>query len=261
MTNIATKNGSIIVKDGSVAEDCNCCGGWYCYDNPCDYQPEGSTPRRWICGEDQIPPATLSVKVTFSGQSFCQWGFLGDQVPSFAYPITYSPSTRLNKTVTLYRETIAAVRGSYVDVSGSLSLSQALHSFPCAYRMPQTSPAGDAEGLYSLIILPGNPYPGDSSSDWDCFAMIYMSVDRYSNFSAAVPYSEFVATNPSCSASESGTMSKTGLGSYDCPRGKTNYDTYRSDGGRYSQPNHLLSGVKWTLTWAGHPICTLEVVQ
>jgi hypothetical protein len=31
---LATKNGSIIVKDGRLAENCGCCGGWYCY--PCD---------------------------------------------------------------------------------------------------------------------------------------------------------------------------------------------------------------------------------
>lgn len=28
---LATKNGSLIVKDGKVAENCNCCGDWYCY--------------------------------------------------------------------------------------------------------------------------------------------------------------------------------------------------------------------------------------
>lgn len=27
---IATKNGSLIVKDGKLAESCGCCGGWYC---------------------------------------------------------------------------------------------------------------------------------------------------------------------------------------------------------------------------------------
>jgi hypothetical protein len=27
---LATKNGAIIVKDGKLAENCNCCGGWYC---------------------------------------------------------------------------------------------------------------------------------------------------------------------------------------------------------------------------------------
>lgn len=31
MTNLATKNGSLIVKDGKLQTDCGCCGGWYCY--------------------------------------------------------------------------------------------------------------------------------------------------------------------------------------------------------------------------------------
>lgn len=35
MTNIATKNGAVVVKDGKAAEGCNCCGGWYCVKPPC----------------------------------------------------------------------------------------------------------------------------------------------------------------------------------------------------------------------------------
>ena len=27
---LATKNNAIIIKDGKLAEDCGCCGGWYC---------------------------------------------------------------------------------------------------------------------------------------------------------------------------------------------------------------------------------------
>jgi hypothetical protein len=33
---LATKNGSLIVKDGQIAENCGCCGGWYCY--TCEFQ-------------------------------------------------------------------------------------------------------------------------------------------------------------------------------------------------------------------------------
>lgn len=33
---LATKNNALIVKDGKVAENCNCCGGWYCL--PCACQ-------------------------------------------------------------------------------------------------------------------------------------------------------------------------------------------------------------------------------
>lgn len=33
---LATKNGSLVVKNGSVAQDCNCCSpvGWYCCESP-----------------------------------------------------------------------------------------------------------------------------------------------------------------------------------------------------------------------------------
>jgi hypothetical protein len=34
---IATQSGGLIVKDGKLAENCGCCGGWHCYPdtNPC----------------------------------------------------------------------------------------------------------------------------------------------------------------------------------------------------------------------------------
>jgi len=35
---LATKNNAIIVKDGKIAEDCGCCGGWYCYSGEADGQ-------------------------------------------------------------------------------------------------------------------------------------------------------------------------------------------------------------------------------
>jgi hypothetical protein len=37
---LATKNNALIVKDGKVAENCNCCAGWYCYcENDCNTTP------------------------------------------------------------------------------------------------------------------------------------------------------------------------------------------------------------------------------
>jgi hypothetical protein len=33
---LATKNGSLIVQDGKIAENCGCCGGWYC-DRPASF--------------------------------------------------------------------------------------------------------------------------------------------------------------------------------------------------------------------------------
>lgn len=41
---IATRNGAIIVKDGKLAEDCACCGGWWCYDETCNSCQSGQYP-------------------------------------------------------------------------------------------------------------------------------------------------------------------------------------------------------------------------
>jgi hypothetical protein len=34
---LAVKNNALIVKDGKIAENCGCCGGWYCYKCPSGY--------------------------------------------------------------------------------------------------------------------------------------------------------------------------------------------------------------------------------
>lgn len=41
---LATKNNAIIVKDGKLAENCGCCGGWYCYDEKCVSCQSGAYP-------------------------------------------------------------------------------------------------------------------------------------------------------------------------------------------------------------------------
>jgi len=40
---LATKNNAIILKDGKLAQDCGCCGGWYCY-KQCDSCKSGKIP-------------------------------------------------------------------------------------------------------------------------------------------------------------------------------------------------------------------------
>jgi hypothetical protein len=40
---LATKNNAIIVKGGKLAEDCACCGGWYCHIGFCANAFVGST--------------------------------------------------------------------------------------------------------------------------------------------------------------------------------------------------------------------------
>jgi hypothetical protein len=53
---LATKNGSLIVKDGKLAENCECCGGWYCCFSP-------------ACVADSI----TGVTVTITASDYLRW--------------------------------------------------------------------------------------------------------------------------------------------------------------------------------------------
>lgn len=55
MTNIATNNGSVVIKNGSVGTDCGCCGGWYC---------EGGDSGCNSC--DSTPPSVLHAQFTLT---------------------------------------------------------------------------------------------------------------------------------------------------------------------------------------------------
>lgn len=50
---IATKNGSVILKSGSVAQNCGCCGGWTCY------------PPTLYCNVCPSPPQSLQLSLSF----------------------------------------------------------------------------------------------------------------------------------------------------------------------------------------------------
>jgi len=76
---LATKNGSLIVKDGKVAENCNCCGDWWCYDGASDQVC------RCICDD---PAATLPNVLTFT----CATGDWGSR-PGGAFPLLPDPDT------------------------------------------------------------------------------------------------------------------------------------------------------------------------
>jgi len=57
---IATKNGAIIVKDGKLAENCGCCGDWYCCPSN-------------LCPQDAI----ASVTVTLATVDYLEWAKQG----------------------------------------------------------------------------------------------------------------------------------------------------------------------------------------
>lgn len=93
---IATRNGAIIVKDGKLAEDCACCGGWYCYSPPL------------YCNSFRcVLPSTLSLSLSASHSGV----FFQTVLINTAFGATYrnvkfsSPS--FAASVTLTRESIS----------------------------------------------------------------------------------------------------------------------------------------------------------
>jgi hypothetical protein len=105
---IATKNNQIIVKDGSVAADCGCCGGWNCYQD-CDSNVCGP------CGYSKNMPGTLNVSISLSISTTIYAAELGGN--AFGGPLKYWP-----------------VRIESADFSSaSLSYLISSNEFPCSY--------------------------------------------------------------------------------------------------------------------------------
>ena len=87
MTNIATKNGSLIVKDGLLAETCGCCG-WYCCADP-------------ACASDTI----ASVSATVTIPEYLRHTYFDQYSPwSLKQYLSYAvPGSSLSGTYTLNR--------------------------------------------------------------------------------------------------------------------------------------------------------------
>lgn len=117
---LATKNNALIVKDGKVAENCGCCGGWYCctpaIDSPC-----------------RVDETVQSINVTVTtGQDNV---VVGDKVESNVSCYAGGP------VVTLYTRIVAIIQASHY--SGSFSLSrQSANSW--AYSYPADTPGNIA---------------------------------------------------------------------------------------------------------------------
>ena len=94
---LATKNGSLIVKNGSIAENCGCCGGWYCNANDGGRCP--CLGVNFLCQAPGCRPrfVTASVVANFS-QDVVQYG--GDFI-RFP-PQTFSGTFTLDNTRTLF---------------------------------------------------------------------------------------------------------------------------------------------------------------
>jgi hypothetical protein len=253
---LATKNNAIIVKDGKLAEGCGCCGGWYCYDNPCDYTYNGNNAL-WVC--DEPPAPTIDLRFTYSGGKWCQWEFEGGdaKAPAVAVQATYEASTAYNGTFTFTNGNTVIYRPSFSNPAW----------YQCGYTSPANTPffqigAGTPSTGASLAYdIQKNP--GDQ---WEAMLVGGFPLKRYRQNSTAIPYRQWEQSHDACTTSTNGTeypSSTVGIGAR--PVSATfpgSHNGAYTDNGPYTAPNPTLSGAKWTFThpFMG-PLCVVEVVQ
>jgi hypothetical protein len=73
MTDIATKGGAVIFKDGAAAENCNCCGGWVCCVDKCNLA-EPSSVTVTIVAEDFYTQYGMTDNFGLFESSVCVFG-------------------------------------------------------------------------------------------------------------------------------------------------------------------------------------------
>jgi hypothetical protein len=138
---LATKGGSIIVKDGKLAENCGCCGGWNCYQD-CNTTICGD------CGYTANMPSTLSATLTLSLNDTVYVPRTGTAFGGLrewnCYKITPEDATSASGTFSLSREsstsciystTIEGYKGEIrarVGASGANRLTLGSNLWSCA---------------------------------------------------------------------------------------------------------------------------------
>lgn len=106
---LATKNGSLIIKSGSIAENCNCCAsGWYCYSEECP------------CNYSKPMPNSLQATLSFSLASDMYGIALGNFFGAYlsTWRVTPQQASQINGTYTLTRSSGCSYvfQGNNVDI-------------------------------------------------------------------------------------------------------------------------------------------------
>ena len=109
---IATKNNAIILKDGKLAENCNCCGGWYCYQESCP------------CNYSKTLPQTLRATLSFTLSSNMYGIALGNFIGAFlsTWRTTPQEAAQIDGTYTLTRPSPSGEPCRYVFQGNSVDI-------------------------------------------------------------------------------------------------------------------------------------------
>jgi hypothetical protein len=241
---LATKNNAIILKDGLLAENCGCCGGWYCYDNPCAV--DLAIPA-WTCGgnNEELPPDFITARVQYSGESL-------------SYYVVARSDDRGN---------VSTIRVRTQKADTSLSADFRLDRIPFTYIVDGPTIYGCAyQGRFQgsqgpLITI----WPGvRSGGGWG--AAINFNFSVFDAVLMSVTLGEIVPANdaPPCGtqseppeASGSATNTSVGIvsdasGGFSRPDGSGwSYST----NGPFFAPNPTLAGLSWSYSMASDTLC------
>lgn len=113
---LATKNNAIIVKDGKLAENCACCGGWYCGHGP-TFSP--SAP-------PEVSPGIGSITVTVSNALYSARKLMGQHKLCDNYNSIYTargafyPIADYGGTKVLAKQSDFEWKRTYTDTVGNI---------------------------------------------------------------------------------------------------------------------------------------------
>ena len=174
---LATKNGSLIVKDGKVAENCGCCGDWYCCEDP-------------ICAMQDIK--SISVQMSAVGyflQRQYRWSCIGFDVAPLANDFYVSagfdgPSLTGSFALTkqnalLWSKSIAVTGGCSATISVTFNTTDVVSFLEVVVYASgvQSTGVADYKTLSQLpCVTPVGPWAGGWSNAGDVASQTIASV-------------------------------------------------------------------------------------
>ena len=241
---LAVKNNAIIVKDGRLAENCECCGGWYCYENPCGLDP--AIPA-WTCGgnDQDLPPDYITARVQYSGESLSYW--VAESADDRGFEIAIRVRTQKADTSLSADFRLDRIPFPYIVDGPTI--------YGCAYQGRFQGPQGPL-----ITIWPGVRV----GAGWG--AAINFNSSVFNAVLMSVTLGEIVQPNdaPPCfiqpeppEASGSGTNTSVGIVS-DASSGFSRPDGSgwaHSQNGPFFAPNPTLAGLSWSYSMASSTLC------
>jgi hypothetical protein len=248
---LATKNGSLIVKDGKLAEDCGCCGGWYCYGNECANNVNPALIP-WTCGTgtNDIPPDQIVLSVEYSGLSVSSYVFASAGASTYRKR-TIEASQSLSTNITLTRSTFSITENDWSNYNA------------CCYRgVFQGRPITVLPGVRPKV-LSGTPSPWQAGLGFTELQQFTLQINAVVTFGEPEPEANLpqcCMTSGDCAMPDTSPASGSSQTAAvnvipDNGRGATFADFAFASNGPYSQSIANLRGIRWSFSMEYGALC------